>query len=238
MAQQDAHDYNLGHIARGAVPRDVLARALTAFALEFQQRTPGLIADGMWGPKTEAAWLAETRGASRPGGSPADASPPKVGSLDLFPVGHDAIIARYGATLKVVDDPARPGWLQDDEAWRKANIRSVRWHDHWLHMHTDVVDRVAAALEEAYRASGYMPKCIGTLAMRRILGSPTRALSTHAVGAALDIDAAENGYGVPLHRTSLGQNIAFGETLERHGLTWGVRWRTPDAMHFQCGSPS
>jgi len=217
------HEYNARRINEGHVTTEVLAHALSLYALDFQRGRPGLADDSCWGPKTSDAWHAERR----------------VGDAAPFPRGHSAIIAHFGGDLDPVDDPARRGWLKSDPRWTKANIRSVGWRGHNLHLHRLCVDRFVAALEAAHEASGFMPKRIGSLAQRRINRDPTSAISTHTVGAAIDIDAADNGYGVPLARTSLGQNIRFAQSMEEHGFCWGGRWRGRgvDAMHFQAGSP-
>lgn len=218
------HEYNAQRIKSGDVTIEVLAEALSLYALDFQRGRPGLADDSMWGPKTEDAWRAERR----------------VGDLSPFPRGHSAIIERFGKGLNVVDDPNRRGWLRRDADWIRRTIKSVKWRGHHLHLHRDVVDRFVAALEAAHEASGFMPQRVGSLAQRRINRDPSRPLSTHAVGAAIDIDAADNRLGWSLDRTTLGRNIRFAEVMEEHGFCWGGRWkgRGIDAMHFQAGSPS
>ena len=218
------HEYNARRIKSGDVTVEVLAHALEAYALDFQRGRPDLADDSRWGPKTSDAWHAECR----------------TGDVSPFPRGHAAIIAHFGEGLDPVDDLNRRGWLKPDAVWIRRNIRSVEWRGHNLHLHRLCVDRFVAALEAALEASGFMPKRIGSLAQRRINRDPAAALSTHTVGAAIDIDAADNGYGVPLARTTLGQNIRFAQVMEEHGFCWGGRWRGRgvDAMHFQAGSPS
>lgn len=145
------HEYNAQRIKSGDVTVEVLAEALSLYALDFQRGRPGLADDSMWGPKTEDAWRAERR----------------VGDLSPFPRGHSAIIERFGKGLNVVDDPNRRGWLRRDADWIRRTIKSVKWRGHHLHLHRDVVDRFVAALEAAHEASGFMPQRVGSLAQRR-----------------------------------------------------------------------
>ena len=217
-------EYNAQRIRSGDVTVEVLAHALSLYALDFQRGRPGLADDSMWGPQTEDAWRAERR----------------VGDLSPFPRGRAAIVARFAHDFDPVPDPNRRGWLRRDADWIKRNIRSVKWRGHHLHLHRDIVDRAVAALEAAHEASGFMPTRVGTLAQRYINRDPTMPYSLHSIGLALDIDAADNGYGVPLSQTTLGQNIRFPQVMEEHGFCWGGRWRGRgiDAMHFQAGSPS
>jgi len=69
---------------------------------------------------------------------------------------------------------------------------------------------------------------------RHMLWDPSRPLSVHSWGAALDFDAHWNGYG------SQGDiNPAFVRIMEEHGFVWGGRWDPShrDAMHFQWTKP-
>lgn len=220
----DAVSYNAERIRLGLVETGVLAEALADFALKVQRGRRDITDDSCWGPRTDAAYRATRR----------------LGDHSPFPRGHRAIIETFGADLKVVDDPERPGWLKEDRVWIRANIRSTTWRGHNLHLHVDVVERFVEALEAAFTESGFLPERIGSLAQRRINRRVGAALSTHAVGAAIDIDAADNRRGWSLGRTSLGQNIRFPQVMEEHGFCWGGRWRGADidAMHFQAGSPS
>ncbi|MFY9587167.1 MAG: M15 family metallopeptidase, partial [Actinomycetota bacterium] len=54
------------------------------------------------------------------------------------------------------------------------------------------------------------------------------ALSRHAYGIAVDINAATNLYG-----ETPRQDPRLVEVMERWGFTWGGRWLVPDGMHFE-----
>ncbi|MBA3421792.1 MAG: M15 family metallopeptidase [Thermoleophilaceae bacterium] len=56
----------------------------------------------------------------------------------------------------------------------------------------------------------------------------TGAVSRHAWGLAIDLNAAANPYG---ERSTQDRRLV--EVMERNGFAWGGRWPTPDAMHFE-----
>lgn len=61
-------------------------------------------------------------------------------------------------------------------------------------------------------------------------------LSMHSFGAAIDFDAPHNMMGTALERTAIGGTKEGREVVdifEARGWTWGGRFPTPDAMHFQ-----
>ena len=61
-------------------------------------------------------------------------------------------------------------------------------------------------------------------------------LSMHSFGAAIDFDAPHNMMGTALERTTIGGTKEGREVVdifEARGWTWGGRFPTPDAMHFQ-----
>ncbi|MFC6659384.1 M15 family metallopeptidase [Deinococcus multiflagellatus] len=77
----------------------------------------------------------------------------------------------------------------------------------------------------------------GAFAPRHMGHDRNRPLSVHAFGAALDFDAAWNGYGVPLDRMQINRDVV--RTFEECGWHWGGRWADPyeDGMHFQWTDP-
>ena len=56
----------------------------------------------------------------------------------------------------------------------------------------------------------------------------TGAVSRHAWGVAIDLNAGANPYG---ERSTQDRRLV--EVMERNGFAWGGRWPTPDAMHFE-----
>jgi hypothetical protein len=64
------------------------------------------------------------------------------------------------------------------------------------------------------------------------LMSPGGPVSRHAWGMAVDLNASTNPFGAPP-----AQDPRLVEVMERHGFTYGGRWPTPDAMHFEYRGP-
>lgn len=58
--------------------------------------------------------------------------------------------------------------------------------------------------------------------------------STHAWGAAIDLNAQWNAYGMqPAAKGSKGSLWEVVGVFEACGFAWGGFWRTPDGMHFE-----
>lgn len=58
--------------------------------------------------------------------------------------------------------------------------------------------------------------------------------SMHAYGLAVDFNAPKNPLGAPEALTAFKGSSLIVKIFERHGWTWGGRWKTRrDAMHFQ-----
>ena len=71
----------------------------------------------------------------------------------------------------------------------------------------------------------------GSFSYRRIEGS--HRLSTHAWGAAIDIDPEHNAMGS--HKWRMLQDVV--NIFDAQGWTWGGRWKNrPDPMHFQAAN--
>ena len=66
----------------------------------------------------------------------------------------------------------------------------------------------------------------GTYCFRPIKGGHT--LSTHAFGAAIDIDPLHNAMG-----TKGRMPPWVVEIFEKQGFVWGGNWKRPDPMHFE-----
>ena len=77
----------------------------------------------------------------------------------------------------------------------------------------------------------------GAYAPRHMGHDARRAISVHAYGAAIDFDAAWNGYGVPKERMQIDRDVV--RCFEECGWHWGGHWSDPweDGMHFQLTAP-
>ncbi len=98
--------------------------------------------------------------------------------------------------------------------------------------HRLMIPQLIAALREVEAAglAGHInPRDYGGCWVpRHILFNPSRALSMHAWGLAIDFNVSTNGYGAT---PQLDRRIV--EIFQRWGFKWGGDWETPDGMHFE-----
>lgn len=106
-----------------------------------------------------------------------------------------------------------------------------------LYMHRIVAPVFEACMQEAADL-GLLAKLHeynGCYVPRHMGWNPTRPLSCHSWGIAVDFDASTNAYGSGL----MGINRDFVRLMEERGWTWGGRWTGvyADGMHFQYTDP-
>lgn len=127
--------------------------------------------------------------------------------------------------------PLRLSWDTDTKVSRvrcalavASDLQSI-FEEIWNHYDRDL-DKVQFARMDLYGG------CFNFRRKRGLAG-----LSTHAYGAAIDLDPDRNGLGVEWKK---GKGMMPEEVVaifEAHGWTWGGRWKTrPDPMHFQATS--
>ena len=96
--------------------------------------------------------------------------------------------------------------------------------------------RVFAALDQA-GAMDRILTCAGTFVPRHKGWNPTRALSSHTWGIAIDLNVAWNAYGaVPAALGSRGSLRELVPHFEAEGFAWGGYFEPPslcDGMHFE-----
>jgi D-alanyl-D-alanine carboxypeptidase-like protein len=116
-----------------------------------------------------------------------------------------------------------------DKAWKEANIVQTRLPLLGLiKCNERLLPQLTAAMRELQaRGLGSLVHYDGCFSPRMQVGN-SYALSRHAYGIAVDINAAENRYG-----ERPNQDPRLVETMERWGFTWGGRWLVPDGMHFE-----
>jgi hypothetical protein len=98
--------------------------------------------------------------------------------------------------------------------------------------HRSMIPQLRAALQEVaergldqhIRPGDYG----GCWVPRHILFNPSRNLSMHAWGLAIDFNVSTNQYGEPPQ-----MNREIVEVFEKWGFSWGGYWSTPDGMHFE-----
>lgn len=132
--------------------------------------------------------------------------------------GVDAFVARNIAWFEL------PFWVEGMPKNRKVQF------------HKDYGQKLVEFFEdiEAAGLKRLVLSYAGTLAMRlRRLGT---AASMHAYGAAIDLNAPQNGLGrTPAAPGELGCVYELVPLAHQHGFYWGGHFRNPDGMHFEVG---
>lgn len=128
------------------------------------------------------------------------------------------------------------GFITPDPAWVATNIRveqvpilgSVRCHRLMLPQLRGALQEIVRrglshTIDPAEYAGCYVPRFIGR--------DPTKPLSMHAWGLAVDINAVSNPLGAPSKQDP--QMVAI---FESWGFRWGGHWTPPDAHHFELAA--
>lgn len=123
------------------------------------------------------------------------------------------------------------GTIRIDPGWVSRNIVSAdvpilgR-----VTCHRVIIDQLAAALAEIQAAglAGEIYQYAGCWVPRHMLWDPSRGISNHAWGLALDMNVPTNQYGAA---PSMHPRIV--ETFRKWGFKWGGDFSTPDGMHFE-----
>jgi len=126
------------------------------------------------------------------------------------------------------DDPAyltiEPSWVTRNIVTTEVPLLGA------VTCHRKLIPMVRGAIEEIL-ASGLMSEIkvySGCWAARTIARSSTAPPSTHAYGAAIDINAPQNPYG-----TKPTMNREIVRIFERWGFNWGGDFLIPDGHHFE-----
>lgn len=126
-----------------------------------------------------------------------------------------------------------PGWVRRNIVRRRVPILGD------VVCHRLLIPQLVGALTEIEKkgaassidAADYQSQG-GCYVPRLIRGEdPTRPVSMHAWGLAIDINVNENQAGLPSR-----QDPRVVEAFERWGFRWGGRWTPPDAHHFELAA--
>lgn len=155
---------------------------------------------------------------------------------------HEQRVKAFGAPAKIVG-----GGLMPDVNWERANIIviPVTWGDSTkkMRVHKAAADTITQFFGDVAAAGlgKYLLSYNGALNVRMKRGKEKslqlRDMSTHAFGAAFDINALWNPLGkaaAPIDQK--GTVLPLVELAEKRGLIWGGRWTKPDAQHFEIGT--
>jgi hypothetical protein len=127
----------------------------------------------------------------------------------------------------------RNGFIEPDREWVQASIvtaevpilGSVTCHRLLFpQLHAALSEIQRRGLSELIDPGDYG----GCYVPRFIDRDPTRALSMHAFGLAVDLNVSSNQLG-----TAGNMDPRVVEIFEKWGFAWGGRWSTPDPMHFE-----
>ena len=121
-------------------------------------------------------------------------------------------------------------FVDPDQRWEDANIIEVRVPLLGLiKCNKRIVPQLTGAMRELISRglAGLIRTSNGCFSPRMQVGN-TYALSRHAYGIAVDVNATRNPFG-----ETPAQDPRLVEVMERWGFTWGGRWLVPDGMHFE-----
>ncbi|HEX2057262.1 MAG TPA: M15 family metallopeptidase [Actinomycetota bacterium] len=125
------------------------------------------------------------------------------------------------------------GFIRPDPAWVAANITAAEVPlIGSVTCHRLLIPQLHAALAEIEQAglAGEIYQYGGCYVPRFIDRDPTKPLSMHAFGLAVDLNTPTNQLG-----TGGNMHPRVVEIFERWGFVWGGRWSRPDPMHFELG---
>ena len=129
------------------------------------------------------------------------------------------------------------GMIQIDPGWVSRNIVRARVPilTGEVICHRLMVDQLHGALQELVDLGldGLIDPTQygGCWVPRHIDFNPTKPLSMHSWGLAVDFNVSTNGLGkVP----TMDPRVV--EVFDRWGFVWGGRWQRPDGMHFELGA--
>jgi hypothetical protein len=165
---------------------------------------------------------------------------------------YGALPAWLGGWPHYTADPKRPGWVVLKQAWRDQHLITIPAADlpNWpryqgltpvsgVTMHRGIAPLLVATWAEVNRRglAVRLRTFDGAFAPRHAGNDPSRLLSVHTFGLALDFDARWNGYGVPASQADIDRE--FVRCMEECGWAWGGRWlgSRADAMHFEALQP-
>jgi len=178
------------------------------------------------------------------------AAPPPIPRLRPRLMTHAERLAVYGVPARL---DAKTGRLVPDKAWERQNLVTVLvpWpvktpkygNERPLTVHRAVASKFVE-LFGRWDNAGLLPLLKtfdGAHVCRMKRGQEkaldTSKLSTHSFGAAIDVNARWNGFGVrPAVRGADGAVIDLVPIALEVGFVWGGFWSHPDGMHFEVGS--
>lgn len=149
------------------------------------------------------------------------------GKFTLDDTGYPSAIWKFQHLTQI--EPAYPMVLAWDES---KKVKRITCHEKIAVSLTRILQQLADEFKGRYEETG-INRFAGVYEFRRVSGSSK--LSLHAYGAAIDLDPARNGRGVPYDGgiNMIPQGVI--DIFKAEGWKWGGDFRVTDAMHFQAG---
>jgi hypothetical protein len=217
----------LGALATTGIPgTDLLVSPATAKLLKVGGRTSLVLSAGKSDPTDLAA---KVRSAAGDGADVSLLSPP-THNPTAFLTGSRAAKAFGAFSYRYYSD----GTIEPDARWVRANIVTTTVPIlGTVTCHRLMIPQLRAALREVQRAglSSKIRTYNGCYVPRFIERDPSRSVSLHTWGIALDLDAATNYRGI---RGTMDARVV--KIFKRWGFRWGGDWAYTDPMHFELGA--
>lgn len=162
------------------------------------------------------------------------------GDGTIKPLTVSEIESVYGAFAHA--PASQRGFINIEAGWIGNNIVSLATPllQHLgfpaIRVHARARPHFAAVFDEIARQQlgEQLLSCGGTFVPRHISRDPSRPLSSHSWGIAIDLNAEWNGYGArPALPGLLGSVHDLVPIFAAHGFAWGGHFSTPDGMHFE-----
>ena len=153
--------------------------------------------------------------------------PPEPEQADTRPTGGPVELESFTYTSR------GDGTIEIHGDWVARNIVGVDLPNMGTaRCHRAMVPQLMAALQQVIDEGLYdhlePGQYGGCFSPRHIMFNPSRGLSMHAWGLAIDFNVFDNAYGA---EPQMDHRIV--EIFERWGFRWGGHWSTPDGMHFE-----
>ena len=209
--------YNEQRVQSGQLSQELLDWVVSKYGsvAAFQSKS-GLDSDGLLGPGTQK--VAEI---VRSGRAPVPLQKFLKAVYGDFPYKEAS-----GGRIKIADE------------WTQQNIVKCKLHTgKTVFLHKLVAEEFPDIFKRACEASGYTPTEVQTWVPRHTMWDPTRSLSMHSWGIAVDFDPIRNRLGgddkIAGGPSMLRKHPQFIKVFEEAGWTWGGSWKSKDDMHFQ-----
>jgi hypothetical protein len=220
-------ELRLGGLATLGIPgTDFIVDQATGRELGLSGPTSVLLTAG---PKSASTLAAKARGVTGDTGDVQLLNGPAVGAM-AFLTGSSAAKAFGAFSYTYFSD----GTIQPDAAWVRNNIVSATVPIFGrVTCHRLMVPQLRGALQDVVNAglASSLHTYNGCYVPRFIERNPSRSVSLHTWGIAIDLDSATNYRGIA---GTMDPRVVT--IFKRWGFRWGGDWSYTDPMHFELGA--